>query len=259
MPARPNNLSVPDLTLFLPLVRNLTQRSPLDSDDKNMILALPRLVKSFETVTFPVRQGDIAKTCCLVLSGFVCRTRTTSTGSRQILSIHMKGDFVNLQNSFLNQADYNVQALTNTTLAFVPKHEITELVDKIPDIRQAIWRNILADASISREWLLNIGQRDAYTRVAHMICEVALRQSAAGMCNSMICDWPMTQEQFGDATGLTAVHINRMLKSLRDDGLINVAKRSINIMDWDGLKEAADFTEGYLHYSISNLFNNIIK
>lgn len=241
-------MSAHDLTLLLPLITNLTQHSPLDPDDKDMILALPRLIKRFETGTFPVRQGDIAKTCCLVLSGFVCRTRTTGTGSRQILSIHMKGDFVDLQNSFLNEADYNVQAITNATLAFIPKHEVSDLVDKSTGIRQAVWRNILADASISREWLLNVGQRDAYTRVAHMICEVALRQSAAGICNGMICDWPMTQEQFGDATGLTAVHINRMLKSLRDDGLITVTKRTINIMDWDGLKEAADFTEGYLHY-----------
>lgn len=241
-------MSAHDLTLLLPLITNLTQRSPLNPDDKDMILALPRLIKRFEAGTFPVRQGDITKTCCLVLSGFVCRARTTGTGSRQILSIHMKGDFVDLQNSFLIEADYNAHAITNATLAFIPKHEVTDLVEKSPGIRQAIWRNILADASISREWLLNIGQRDAYTRVAHMICEVALRQSAASICNGMICDWPMTQEQFGDATGLTAVHINRMLKSLRDDGLITVTKRTMNIMDWDSLKEVADFTEGYLHY-----------
>ena len=240
-------MSALDLTLLTPLTKKLAQRSPLDSTDTDMILALSRRVVNFEPSTYPVRQGDITKTCCPVLAGFVCRTKTTGSGLRQILSIHLKGDLVDIQNSFLAEADHNVQVLTNATLAFIPKHEIIELIDKRPKIRKAIWLDMLADASITREWLLNVGQRNALARVSHLICEIALRQNAAGICKGMIYEWPMTQEQFGDATGLTAVHINRMLKLLRYDGLIAFSKRTITIIDWYGLASVGDFTQAYLH------------
>lgn len=240
-------MSALDLTLLAPLIKKLAQRSPLDSSDADMILALPRRVANFEPSTYPVRQGDIAKTCCLVLSGFVCRTKITGSGLRQILSVHLKGDLVDIQNSFLTEADHNVQALTNATLAFIPKREMVDLIEKRPGIRQAIWVDMLADASISREWLLNVGQRNALARVSHLICEIALRQNTAGINKGMIYEWPMTQEQFGDATGLTAVHINRMLKVLRHDGLITYSKRTITITDWPRLKSEADFNQGYLH------------
>lgn len=243
-----HKLSTLDLTLLAPFTKKLTQRSPLDSSNTDLILALPRRVTSFESSTQPVRQGDTTKTCCLVLSGFVCRTKFTGSGLRQILSIHLKGDLVDIQNVFLTEADYNVQTLTNATLAFIPKHEIVDLIDKSPEIRKAIWLDILADASISREWLLNVGQRNARARVSHLICEIVFRQNAAGFCRGMTFEWPMTQEQFGDSTGLTAVHVNRMLKLLRNDGIITYAKSKITILDWNRLKSAASFSQEYLHY-----------
>lgn len=212
-----------------------------------MILALPRRVANFEHATYLVRQGDIATHCCLLLSGFVCRTKITGDGSRQILSVHLKGDLLDLQNIFLDEADHNVQALTQVSVALIPRQAIIDLMEERAGIRQALWLDILADASVSREWLLNVGRRNALERVAHLICEIALRQDAAGMCKGPHYEWPMTQEQFGDATGLTAVHINRMIKTLRDDGIINVMKRTVTINDWARLRSVADFTQAYLH------------
>lgn len=214
-----------------------------------MLLALPRRVAKFEPGTYLVRQGDIATNCCLILSGFVCRMKTSGNGSRQILSIHLKGDLVDLQNSFLDEADHNVQALTHVTVALIPRQEIVDLVEKRPGIRHAVWFDILTDASISREWLLNVGRRNALERVAHLICEIAVRQDSAGISKDQTYEWPMTQEQFGDATGLTAVHINRMLKILRDDGIISGMKRTVTINDWPKLRAVADFTQRYLHQS----------
>ena len=241
------------MTLLAPLVKKLTARSPLDPIDTGMLLELPRKVTNFELGSHLVRQGDIATTCCLVLSGFVCRTKTSGSGSRQILSIHMKGDFVDLHNSFLDESDHNVQALTHVTVALIPRHEIVDLIESRPGIRQAIWFDLLTDASISREWLLNVGRRTGLERIAHFICEMALRQDAAGISKDHTYEWPMTQEQFGDATGLTAVHINRMLRTLRDHGLISATRRTITIIDWPGLRAVADFTQRYLHLSGSSL------
>lgn len=211
------------------------------------MLNLPCRAANFEPGTYLVRQGDIATSTCLILSGFVCRTKISGSGSRQILSIHLKGDLIDLHNSFLSEADCNVQALTHVTVALIPSQAIIDLVEIRPKIRHALWLDILTDASISREWLLNIGQRNALGRVAHLICEMALRQDAMGIFKSKIYEWPMTQEQLGDATGLTAVHINRMLKRLRNDGIVSVNKRTFIINDWYKLRSLADFTQGYLY------------
>lgn len=239
------------MAALAPLVKKLAERSPLDSADTNLILALPRRIVRFEPGTYLVREGDIVKTCCVVLSGFVCRTKITGSGSKQILSIYLKGDLVDIHNSFFSEADHNVQALTNATLAFIRKHDMIDLIEQRPAIRKAVWLDMLADAAILREWLLSVGQRNAYARVAHLICEMALRQRAAGLCKDMVLEWPMTQEQFGYATGLTAVHINRTLKSLRAEGLITITRTTVSIVNWNGLTAAADFTERYLHQSKS--------
>lgn len=173
--------------------------------------------------------------------------KTSGNGSRQILSIHLKGDLISLENIFFDEADHNVQALTYVTVALIPKREISDLVEKWPGIRHAIWFEILTDASVSREWLLSVGRRNALERVAHLICELAVRQDSAGIRKDQTYEWPITQEQFGDATGLTAVHINRMLRILRNDGLISETRRTVTINDWPKLRAVADFTQRYLH------------
>lgn len=244
--SRRNLLSAPDMKLLAPLIKKLAGHWPLDSNDTDMLLALPRRVANYEPGSYLVRQGDIAANCCVVLSGFVCRMKTSGNGSRQILSVHMKGDLADVQNIFLDEADHNVQALTHVTVALIPRQQISDLVETRPRVRQAIWLDILRDGAISREWLLNVGRRNALERVAHLMCEIALRQDAAGISQNSIYQWPMTQEQFGDATGLTSVHINRMIRHLRDDGIINTNKRTVEIKDWARLKLVADFTQQYL-------------
>jgi CRP-like cAMP-binding protein len=116
-----------------------------------------------------------------------------------------------------------------------------------PRIAQAMWVDTLIDSSIFREWILNIGQRDSKARVAHIICEFAKRMELAGLSDEAGYEFPLTQEQLGDATGLTPVHINRTLKSLESDGLIERKRRLINIPHWHNLRIVAGFSAGYLH------------
>ena len=103
------------------------------------------------------------------------------------------------------------------------------------------------DGSVFREWILNVGQRDARQRIAHLLCELALRQEEAGLCEGPDYEWPMTQEQIGDATGLTSVHVNRTVQRMRIDGLISTSKQHVTITDWPSLQKAGDFSRGYLH------------
>ena len=156
----------------------------------------------------------------LVVSGMAFRHKISSGGARQILSFHIPGDFVDLEGSLLNVADHNVQALTRCELAFVPTVALKKLFDAHPQVALAMWIDTLIDGSIFREWILNVGRRDARERIAHIFCELARRLEAAGMGSTEGYELPMTQEHLADAAGLTAVHVNRTLRAMDRDGLI---------------------------------------
>jgi CRP-like cAMP-binding protein len=231
-----------------PLVRKLAYWHKLDSADRAALLALPHTVRGLEPHHYIVRERDRATQSCVMLSGFSIRHKIVGGGYRQIVSIHMKGELVDLQNSLLGTADHSVQMLTRGQVAFIPRDEITRLAFERPAVGRAMWIDTLVDASIFREWVANVGRRDARTRIAHLLCEIALRLKVAGMGEQTGYQLPMTQEQLGDATGLTSVHVNRTLKLLEAEGLIErLSPRSITIGDWKKLSEVGDFDSNYLH------------
>ncbi|MBA3512619.1 MAG: Crp/Fnr family transcriptional regulator [Sphingomonas sp.] len=230
------------------MVRKLEYRGKFSAADRAALLGLPHVVKSIQNQHFIVRERDKATHSCLMLSGFSVRHKIVGTGFRQIVAIHMKGEMVDLQNSLLGTADHSVQMLTAGKVAMIPREEIGRIAFDRPEVGKAMWLDTLVDGSIFREWIANIGRRDARTRIAHLLCEFALRMKHAGLGEETGYDLPMTQEQLGDATGLTSVHVNRTIKSLERDGLIErVSPRSITIGDWKKLAEAGDFDSGYLH------------
>jgi len=230
-----------------PMLNKLKKRSPIALADEEAILGLPHWLAKIEAGAYLVREGDRPDNCCLLLSGFAYRSKNAGSGARQILAIQLRGDLVDLQNAFLGQADHNVQALTQAEVAFIPCRAILKLGEGYPVVARALWLDMLVDASVSREWLLNVGQRNARQRVAHLLCELAWRQEAAGVSKRQIFECPMTQEQIGDATGLTGVHVNRTIKVMRDDGLISITGRTVTITDWAKLQAAGDFSSTYLH------------
>jgi CRP-like cAMP-binding protein len=138
--------------------------------------------------------------------------------------------------------------LTAGKVAMIPREEILGIAFERPEIGRAMWLDTLVDGSIFREWIANVGRRDARTRLAHLLCEFGMRLQHAGLGEETSYTLPMTQEQLGDATGLTSVHVNRTIKSLEAEGLIErVSPRSITIGDWKKLAGVGDFDSGYLH------------
>ena len=231
-----------------PLVRKLGYWQKLDAADREALLALPHSIKRVEQHHYIIRERDVATHSCLLLAGFAVRHKIVGGGYRQICAIHMKGELVDLQNSVLGNADHSVQMLTTGQIAMIPREEVLRIAFERPAIGRAMWFDTLVDGSIFREWIANVGRRDARTRVAHLLCEFALRLKVAGLGNEVGYQLPMTQEQLGDATGLTSVHINRTIKQLEADGLIErVSPRSITIGDWKKLADVGDFDSHYLH------------
>jgi CRP-like cAMP-binding protein len=242
------NTGPPGRSTLEPMLRKLEYWHKFDADDRAAVLALPHTVKTLEHNHYIVREFDRAEYSCVLLSGYAVRQKIVVGGARQILSVHMKGDLVDLQNSLLKCADHGVQMLTAGKIAMVPREAIIKLAFERPSVGKAMWIDTLVDASIFREWIANVGRRDARTRVAHILCEFSLRLKVAGLGEQNGYEMPMTQEQLGDATGLTSVHINRTLKALEVDGLIErTTPRSIVVGDWRKLAETGDFNSGYLH------------
>lgn len=221
--------------------------TPLGAADLKALLDVPSTVGELRKSDFIVREDETPRFCCVLLSGFAIRYKASGDGGRQIFSIHMANDAVGLGNSLLSKADHNLRMLSAGEVAFIPVEAIRELTLKHPALGHALWRETLLDAAIFREWTLNIGRRDARSRIAHLLCEFALRLETTGLGKQVNYELPMTQEELSDAVALTPIHVSRTLKSLAEEGYISRKIRSIRIIDWHGLVKVGDFDAGYLH------------
>jgi CRP-like cAMP-binding protein len=230
-----------------PALHKLEKVATLSESERNAFHCLPFFIKSLSQNSYIIREQDLTKNCCILLSGFAFRSKVVGDGGRQILSVHIPGDMLDLQHAFLGVADHSIQMLTAGDVAYVAAEAVQRLAFEFPAIGRAMWLETLVEGSIFREWIANIGRRDARTRVAHLLCEIAVRLQSAGLITGNRYELPMTQEQIGDATGLTPVHVNRTLQALHKDGLITRDKRAIQIMDWKALSAVGDFGASYLH------------
>ena len=234
-----------------PLVRRWSKYAPLSPSDANAILSLPYSRKNCIKDGYLVRDGQQVSDCTLLLTGFAFRQKLLRNGARQIISFHIPTEFVDLQNGLLAVADHSVQCLSPCEVAAIPRRALLDVANSSPDIRMAMWTETLIDASIFREWVVNVGRRDSRARIAHLLCEMALRLEKIGAGSDGLFEFPVTQEQLADATGLTPVHTNRTLQNLRKDGLIQLTAKSLKVLDWDRLRDAGDFDELYLHQSVA--------
>lgn len=233
--------------IFERTFRKFETRAPLTEADRQAFLSLPFETKVYEPQRYIVRQGDRAPSANLIVEGLAFRQKVTVEGARQILSLQVSGDFVDLEGSLLSVADHNVQALTRCEVAAIPRAAVLDLIDNHARLARAMWIDTLVDASIYREWILNVGRRDAYSALCHFLCEVARRFELAGLADRGDFELPATQEQLADVLGMTPVHINRTLRQLDQEGLIIREKRSVRVPDWEKLRKAAGFNELYLH------------
>src|SRR4029079_14209923 len=188
------------------MVRKLELWNPLADDDRKALLALPFTERVLSAGQYIVWEGDKPQHSCVLHSGFAYRHKAAGSGGRQILSIHVKGDIVDLQHSLLGVADHNVQMLSDGRIALLPVEAMREIAFTRPSVGMSMWYETLVEGSIFREWVLNIGRRNARTRIAHLLCEFALRLEIVDLGQHTTYELPITQEQLADAVALTSVH-----------------------------------------------------
>ena len=234
-----------DMQSISVLVRKLSTLGPLTDAERTLLDGFTVHVREIGRDRDLVREGDRPTHCILLLAGFACRYRTLADGRRQIVSFHIPGDFLDLQGFLLARLDHSIAALTPSKIAVIPHTVITEMIEH-PNLTRLLWRDTVIDGAIHREWVVNLGRRTAYQRIAHVLCELVTRLQAIGLATKGACDLPLTQGELADATGLSTVHVNRVIQELRRDGLIELRGRTFTALNWDGLKNAAEFDPSYL-------------
>ena len=194
-----------------------------------------------------VREGEKPRAVNVVLEGWACRYKQLPDGRRQVVSFFLPGDLCDANIFILKEMDHSIGAITAVRYAEILPADFEDLMAQSPRVTQALWWHELVTAAVQREWTTNVGQRTAFERIAHLFCELFLKLQQVGRTNGTSCDFPLTQIDIADATGLTSVHVNRTLQELRREGLIELANKRLTIPDLAALMNVAMFNPNYLH------------
>ena len=219
----------------------------LSPDDRTALDQVSRNTRFVEPRRDLISEGDNPRFVHLVLDGWACRYKALPDGKRQIVSLFVPGDFCDLNVYILKAMDHSIGAITRLKVAMIAPEDMNALTEGRPRITQALWWHELVTSAIQREWTLNIGQRGAYERLGHLLVELYLRLQSIGRAQDGRCDFPLTQTDLADSTGLTAVHVNRTLQELRRNGLIELERKQLHILDLERLMDVSMFNPNYLH------------
>ena len=183
----------------------------------------------------------------LLLEGFVCRYKDLSDGQRQITELHVAGDFADLHSFTLKYLDHNIMTLTTSKVVQVPHENLKKITEAHPHLARVMWFSTNLDAAIHREWEVSLGRRSALQRAAHLFCELQVRLGLVGLSTEHEYALPITQAELAECLGLTSVHVNRVLKELRDRELVAFRSSRVMIRDLAGLQRVAEFDPAYLY------------
>jgi CRP-like cAMP-binding protein len=234
--------------MFNPLITKLEQFTHLSSEDQRVLQTLTsEPVRRYEPGTDSVREGDDPQAVRLVLSGWAYRYKQLPDGRRQVVALLLPGDLGDHNVFVLSEMDHSIGALSAVTLIEIPPAAFEAMMTAHPRVTRALYWESLVNAAVQREWMLNLGRRVATERLTHLFCEVFYRLRAIGLVQGDSCEMPLTQADLADVIGMTPVHVNRVLQTLRRQKLVELKGRRLTIPDLPALERVALFTPNYLH------------
>jgi CRP-like cAMP-binding protein len=228
------------------LVRKLERLAPLSDAEKQALAGAVARTRSLQPDADIIRAGERPTECTVLLDGWACRYKLLPDGKRQITGFLIAGDVCDLSGLLMGTMDHSVGTLTAASVAVIPRDLLMGLMDSYPSLARALWQETLIEASIAREWVLNVGRRSGDQRIAHLLCEIGSRLRSVSRMSGHTFACPITQAEIADATGLSSVHVNRMLQDMRSEGLLVWKGNMINVLDWKRLQESAAFSPDYL-------------
>jgi len=229
------------------LARKLRVRDTISAEEEQVLRDAVSEVREVRAGKVLVRHGAPLHESTLLIDGIICRYKDLASGERQIQELHVPGDFADLHGFMLKRLDHNIASVSRAVIALVPHDNLKRITEDHPHLARMLWFSTMLDASIQRETILSVGRRTALARIAHLLCELCIRLQLIGLSDGGRFALPITQVDLADASGLTSVHVNRMLKQLRDQEMVTFRNGVVDIHDWDRLARAAEFDPAYLH------------
>lgn len=223
------------------------RRSELSPDELATLEAAVSRVDTIPARKLVSRRGQRMRESTLLLEGFMARHMDARDGYRQLLSYHVPGDFVDLHGYPTRYIDHDVSTITEVKVAIMPHARLDAILATQPHLASMLWFSTLIDTAVHREAIFRIGRLDAMERIAHFLCECHCRMMAVGRAVDGAYDLPLTQQDLGEAVGLTSVHVNRVLRRLREEAFVIVSRGKVQILDLARLRRLGEFDPDYLY------------
>jgi len=234
----------PRLDAFLNRLRACVR---LSQDDERALRDAVKDVRRLASGVHLVDKGDRPHCVHILLRGWAARYDIVADGSRAITAFLLPGDLCDQHVTVLGQMDHSIVTLTDALVAYLPNGQLESVARDHPRIAQALWWSTLVDEAVLRAWLVNLGRRDAFEAIGHLLCELHARLAKAGVTDNSDFELPITQNEIADSQGLTVVHVNRMLQRLRREGYISLKGGRLVINDVTRLEAVTGFDATYLH------------
>ncbi len=231
-----------------PLTMKLEQFTAFDPEERqrlDQLLSYP--TKSYERGRSIIDEGEKVDQIHLVLTGLAARAKTLRSGARQFMALLVPGDLCDVEVFVLEGMDHDIVALADTTCVLIPSEVMEELLTQSGKLTKAMWWSTMTDSAVLREWIVDHGSRDSLERIAHLMSEMLIRYRIIGETTDDSFPFLLTQEELADATGMSPVHVNRMLQQLRSQGLIDLREKVLTVLDPKGLQRVAKYDSSYLH------------
>lgn len=228
--------------------RKLEIFMPLSPAESEFVAALESIELAFPPGTDIARDGDAHGDVYVLKKGWAVRYKTLENGSRMIVDFILPGDFASPAATVFTTADYSVTTITQVSAIRLTVAQIVDIFNRFPKLAMAIGWFSAREGACLIERLISLGRRSAYQRLAHLLLELWQRQEIVGSLSNGRLVLPITQLHLADSLGLSAVHVNRMLRRLRKDSLVQVRRGEVVLADIEGLKKIAGFDDAYLHF-----------
>lgn len=225
----------------------LRRRDVVSAAEEAALRGAVREVREIAADACLVREGQPLKDSILLLDGWLARSKGLANGVRQITALHICGDFADLHGFTLGYLDHDLVTVAPSRIALVPHDRLQAITEKFPHLGRLLWFTTNVDAATHREWSLSLGRRSANGRIAHLFCELFVRLALVERTRGDSFDFPLTQDEISCCVGLTSVHVNRTLQELRRQGLIQLERRELTILDHGRLRQVAEFDPAYLY------------
>lgn len=224
-----------------------SRTTTLDDDERARLDAAILEVRRYGRRRTVIRHNTPLDVSLYLARGWMCRTIDNNQGDRQLVSVQVPGDFVDLHGYPLKALDHDVSTLTDVEVALVRHADLDALVAEAPALARKLWFSTLLDAAIHRAWIFKLGRLPSHGRVAHFLCETELRLRAVGLSDGARFELPLTQADLAEVCGLTSVHVNRVLRELRERGLVTLRDGNVDVHDGAGLARLGEFDPRYLY------------